>query len=248
MFRYSLLAMILVSGIALTALKPAAEVGLEKIVTQQQDSSGYFISKNADGTILSVLLTDHYFSLTSFHPEHRQFNYTWGGPVKMEGQSMRIFVEFNTWQEQQAAVGNEVVATVGWTKEGLTFNGTLFHRAHESNAALTGCWRITARQQNGKMAEMPKGPRKTLKLIAGSHFQWVAINTETGEFFGTGGGKYSFEKGQYTEIIEFFSRDSSRVGAKLTFEGKVEGDQWQHSGKSSKGDPIYEIWTRERQP
>jgi len=30
----------------------------------------------------------------------------------------------------------------------------------------------------------------------------------------------------------------------LSFKGKVEGDNWDHSGLSSKGDPIHEIWTR----
>lgn len=248
MNRFSLLALLLISGMAFTAFEPLPDVDGRDRFIQQPDSSGYFTSKTSDGSILSILITDHYFSLTSFHPDNRRFNYTWGGPFKMDGQAMRIFVEFNTWQEQQIAVGNEVAATVDWTREGINFNGNLFHRSHEINGDLTGCWRITARQQNGKMSEMTRGPRKTLKLMAGSHFQWVAINTETGEFFGTGGGKYSFEKGQYTETIEFFSRDSSRVGARLSFEGRVEGNQWHHSGKSSKGDPIYEIWTRERQP
>jgi hypothetical protein len=50
--------------------------------------------------------------------------------------------------------------------------------------------------------------------------------------------------GKYTENILFFSRDNSRVGAQLTFDGKIEDGNWHHSGLSSKGDPIYEIWSR----
>jgi hypothetical protein len=72
----------------------------------------------------------------------------------------------------------------------------------------------------------------------------VAINTQTGEFFGTGGGTYTFENNVYTENIDFFSRDNSRVGASLEFKGTVNGNKWDHSGKSSKGDPIHEEWTR----
>jgi hypothetical protein len=49
--------------------------------------------------------------------------------------------------------------------------------------------------------------------------------------------------GKYTEKIEFFSRDNNRVGAELSFEAEVKGKEWIHSGKSSKGDPIKEIWT-----
>ena len=74
----------------------------------------------------------------------------------------------------------------------------------------------------------------------------MAINPVSKEFFGTGGGTYTFTNGQYTEHVEFFSRDSSRVGAILSFEGKVKDDVWNHSGKSSKGDPLNEVWTREK--
>ena len=52
----------------------------------------------------------------------------------------------------------------------------------------------------------------------------------------------TFENGKYTEHIEFFSRDSSRVGASLGFDGKIENGAWHHSGLSSRGEPIYEIW------
>lgn len=82
--------------------------------------------------------------------------------------------------------------------------------------------------------------------MSGTRFQWAAINPETKEFFGTGGGTYTFVNGKYTENIEFFSRDNSRVGASLSFKGEVKDGQWHHSGNSSTGNPIYEIWSREK--
>ena len=48
------------------------------------------------------------------------------------------------------------------------------------------------------------------------------------------------------EQIEFFSRDDSRVGAKLDFEFKLDNGEWNHMGFSSKGDPIHEIWIRRK--
>jgi hypothetical protein len=77
------------------------------------------------------------------------------------------------------------------------------------------------------------------------YFQWIAINPAQKGFYGTGGGKYSFKEGQYTENIVFFSRDNSRVGAELNFKGELRDKAWHHSGLSSKGDPIYEIWSME---
>ena len=118
-------------------------------------------------------------------------------------------------------------------------------RVDDGEAPLTGAWQIRERMgQDGNMHEMRPGPRKTIKILSGTRFQWTAMNTETKEFFGCGGGTYTFEEGKYTENIEFFSRDNSRVGANLSFEGRVEGDDWHHSGKSSRGNPIKEIWHR----
>ena len=83
-----------------------------------------------------------------------------------------------------------------------------------------------------------------MKILSGTRFQWIAYNTETKEFLGTGGGTYTTEAGKYTENIEFFSRDSSRVGASLSFDFSLENGDWRHKGKSSKGDPIDEVWTK----
>jgi hypothetical protein len=61
---------------------------------------------------------------------------------------------------------------------------------------------------------------------------------------GTGGGTYSTINGIYTENIEFFSRDNSKSGLTLEFNYSIDNNEWNHSGFSSKGDPIHEIWVR----
>src|SRR5690606_19047358 len=96
---------------------------------------------------------------------------------------------------------------------------------------------------DGELSKMTPGARRTIKILGGGRFQWVAFNSQTKEFSGTGGGTYNAEDGKYTENIEFFSRDDSRVGASLGFDYEVQDGEWHHSGKSSKGDPIYEIWS-----
>ncbi len=86
-------------------------------------------------------------------------------------------------------------------------------------------------------------PRKTMKILSGTRFQWIAYNVETKEFMGTGGGTYTTTNGKYTENIDFFSRDNSRVGASLEFDFEIKGNDWHHKGFSSKGDPMHEIWS-----
>lgn len=87
-------------------------------------------------------------------------------------------------------------------------------------------------------------PRKTMKFLQDGHFQWIAFNTETFQFFGSGGGFYTAQNGIYTENIEFFSRNNTSVGRVLPFQYSIKGVDWHHQGKSSKGDPMYEVWTQ----
>ena len=60
---------------------------------------------------------------------------------------------------------------------------------------------------------------------------------------GTGGGDYTTINGKYTENIEFFSRDNTRVGASLEFNYSLDNGNWIHTGLSSKGNSIHEIWS-----
>lgn len=43
------------------------------------------------------------------------------------------------------------------------------------------------------------------------------------------------------KISSSFSRDSTRVGAALTFDGKLNNGEWHPNGLSSRGDSIYEV-------
>lgn len=119
----------------------------------------------------------------------------------------------------------------------------VWERISEDTNDLDGNWVITGRKRGGELSKMTPGDRRTIKILGGGRFQWVAFNSATREFSGTGGGTYSSENGKYTENIEFFSRDKDRVGASLNFEYDLKDGEWHHSGKSSKGDPIYEIWS-----
>ena len=104
---------------------------------------------------------------------------------------------------------------------------------------------MSGRKRDGEIQQRDTNrPRKTMKILSGTRFQWIAYNIETKQFMGTGGGTYTTIDGVYTENIEFFSRDNSRVGASLPFNFELQEGKWHHSGNSSKGAPIYEIWSQ----
>ncbi|MBX3253641.1 MAG: hypothetical protein KF862_05820 [Chitinophagaceae bacterium] len=200
-----------------------------------------------DGRVEQLLIVaDGYCMLTRFDKNNKKFGYTTGGSFTVENKQIVLKTEFNSADKSVVGKtqrldynisGNTLTTSIGGTQLKYT-------RTDDGKSELSGNWRIVQRRQDDKMVDIPLRARRTLKLLSGNHFQWAAINVETGEFSGTGGGKYTFENGKYTEYIEFFSRDDSRVGASLSFDGKLEDGNWIHSGLSSKGDPIYEIWAR----
>ncbi len=195
-----------------------------------------------------LIFRDGYFSHTVFDKANKKFISTYGGIYKEDGKTLKLTIEFDTRSNEsvgkeisffQEVKGQQLLATINGTQESWS-------RIDEGKDKLAGVWRITGRMVDGKINHMQRGDRKTLKLLSGTRFQWMAINPATKEFFGTGGGTYTFIDGKYTEHIEFFSRDSSRVGASLTFDGSVKDGVWNHSGKNSKGEPLNELWTREK--
>lgn len=203
---------------------------------------------NENGKETTVVFQDGYVSFSVFNKAQKLFVHTYGGPYRTEGNKLKYTIEYHTSDKQQIGSIKESAFSIADDALQMDINGAkhTFSRIDNGSGPLAGNWRITGRMQNDKMSEIQRSDRKTLKLLSGTRFQWMAINPATKEFFGTGGGTYTFKDGKYTEYIEFFSRDSSRVGAVLAFDGKVEGDKWEHSGKSSKGDPIHEIWSRDK--
>ena len=195
-----------------------------------------------------LVFQDGYFSYSIYDKANKKFIRTWGGTFSEAGGQVHANIEFDTGSKDN--VGGHKHFAVAVSGNSLKFDAgagvNSWTRTDEGNANLAGNWRITGRMRDGSIQPIEKSARKTLKILSSTRFQWMAINTETKEFFGTGGGTYTFKGGKYTENIEFFSRDSSRVGASLSFDGSVNSNVWTHKGLSSKGEPIHEEWSREK--
>lgn len=211
---------------------------------QDQLSGAWQLKMNDHHFVL--LFMDGYFTATEYSKD--RFVNTWGGPYSVKENTIKVKKEFDT--QNNEATGSDMSLTFSEKNNQLTLSGdhrdpAVYTRLDNGKAPLAGVWKITGREQEGKLVDIHQtGPRKTLKMLTGERFQWFAINPETKQFSGTGGGTYTFKNGKYTENILFFSRDSSRIGAKLTFDGKLVEGKWHHSGLSSKGDKIYEVWGR----
>tara|TARA_R110002073_G_scaffold240878_2_gene402685 strand:- start:9603 stop:10310 length:708 start_codon:yes stop_codon:yes gene_type:complete len=202
-------------------------------------------SKSGEKLKSVVIFSDGYQVLTIYNADSGKFIHSNGGTWKLEGDTMTEKVEFHT--DDPESVGTEVSFKVSINDSTMNIVGSemVFNRIDDgAPGKLQGAWLMSGRVRDGKTQFRDTDrPRKTMKILSGTRFQWIAYNTETKQFMGTGGGTYTTENGEYTENIEFFSRDDSKAGRSLKFNyNKVDGN-WHHKGFSSKGDPLHEIWS-----
>ena len=203
------------------------------------------VSKEGKELKSIVIFSESHQSISIYENETGKLIHSNGGTWKLEGKTMTEVVEFDT--DNSERVGDAVVFDINIDDKFLEIVGsnTKFYRIDNGSPGdLSGAWLMSARIRDGKKQERDiSKPRKTMKILSGTRFQWIAYNTESKKFMATGGGSYTTENGKYTEVIEYFSRDISRVGIKLEFNYNLNNRKWNHKGFSSKGNPINEIWT-----
>lgn len=208
------------------------------------DLTGAWTTVRDDGAAGTMILSGDYISIAWYKTDPAEFLYTKGGSWSLEDDgSLAISFEFNTKDPEQ--VGQTKPYDLSLSGDELTIGGSTWTRVDDGTpGALEGAWLSMGNKRDGEIRTRTPGARRTMKILSGTRFQWIAYNVETKEFFGSGGGTYTTENGKYTENIEFFSRDASTVGRSLPFDYDIVDGIWHHQGKSSKGDPKYELWGR----
>lgn len=208
-----------------------------------------FIGAWQTGTEMQMtkIVAEQNFAVATYNFKDKQFVSTFGGRWKIDGKNLIETIEFHSANPD--LIGKEITTPVVQKKGKLILqvNAKGEEWSRLDNGApgqLAGAWLITGRIVDGEVNKITPGARRTMKILSGTRFQWIAYNTDTKEFMGTGGGTYTTANGTYTENIEFFSRDNSRVGANLQFDFGLQDENWRHKGLSSKGDPIDEVWTK----
>ncbi|TPV31416.1 membrane or secreted protein [Paucihalobacter ruber] len=203
------------------------------------------VSELGEALTSVLIVADGYQVITTYNSQTGAFIHTNGGTWELQGNIMTETVEFDT--NNADLVGKTVSFEIDLTDDTFQIvdDSRKFKRIDNGTPGkLSGAWLMSGRMRDGNLESRPTNtPRKTMKILSGTRFQWIAYNTETKQFMGTGGGTYTTIDGKYTEQIEFFSRDVSRVGAALEFNFNLKDGHWHHEGLSSKGDPIYEVWS-----
>ncbi len=195
-------------------------------------ASSVFEIDKTDETIERLIIDSEYLVVTEFNKTSGAFVKTYGGYYEIEGDSYQVSLEFNSDFEKDSIKSIELTKDNNW------------RNISKPKSMLQGKWVMSGSYNNGEFRTRDTNlPRKTMKVLIDGFFQWIAFNTETFRFSGSGGGEYEAVDGKYIEKIQYFSREDSRVGAELDFNYEVKEGNWHHSGLSSKGNPINEVWT-----
>ena len=198
----------------------------------ENTASSVFELDKTDETIERLIIDSEYLVVTEFNKTSGAFVKTYGGYYEIVGDSYQVSLEFNSDFEKDSIQSIELTKDNNW------------RNISKPKSMLQGKWVMSGRYNNGEFRTRDTNlPRKTMKVLIDGFFQWIAFNNETFSFSGSGGGEYEAVDGKYIEKIQYFSRDDSRVGAELDFNYEVKEGDWYHSGLSSKGNPINEVWT-----
>ena len=123
-------------------------------------------------------------------------------------------------------------------------NSEVWVRIDTAEKENVTCWKIHQAFREGEWKTIEDKPRKSLKMLTDNYYQVIGLNSQTGEFFGSSGGKWTFEDGTHKEMVRFFSKNPNMVGKTLPFDKEIKDGIWHHDGKSSEGKYIQERWKK----
>lgn len=195
----------------------------------------------------TIIITDHIFSSATYSLSDKKFISSQGGKYSLVQNKLTVSIEWNNLDS--TTVGTVKNWGINIKKDELTFEGLSgkWKRLDDGTpGALAGDWIITGSYNNDQVSKRrnPFYPRRTMKVLSGKHFQWIAYNVVTKQFFDTGGGTYTTENGKYTETIHFFTKTAASVGKSLQFDYLFINGDWRHKGFKSTGGVMDECWSR----
>ncbi|MFC4096093.1 hypothetical protein [Euzebyella saccharophila] len=213
--------------------------------TYSQITNGVYFA-NSKEEKHEVKIDGDYLTWTVYEEDPANFIKTVGGFYTVETGKLLVNLEFNSGynDDNKKQLAYPIDISIGQISISVP-EKLIFNKSEKNTQELDGKWLFATRgPDTGQERRGDDNPRKTLKFLMDGRFQWIAYNTETFKFHGTGGGSFTSNSGEYKEEIEYFSRDNTRVGATLKFNYELKGNDWHHTGKNSKGEPMYEIWSK----
>ena len=122
-----------------------------------------------------IIIDKNYFVMTSYKVDTNKFVKTIGGFYSENGSKLNVDLEFNSNYK------NDSISKIEIEKK-------LIGKISLKENDLQGKWLMVGRVRNGnEQRRNLERPRKTMKFLINGYFQWIAFNTETFQFSGSGG-------------------------------------------------------------
>jgi len=194
-----------------------------------------------------IINTEKVFSVATYDLPGKRFIASYGGVWQIEDNKLIWKIEWNSTDSTQ--VGRELTREVQLAGGKLTVKGEKdsWSRLDDGKpGALMGAWVITGNYRNDSVSKRanPFFPRRTMKVLSGKYFHWIAYNVNTKSFANAGGGTYTTSGGKYTEKVEFFTKTAESVGKTLVFDYSFVNGDWRHRGEKSTGGVMDECWSK----
>jgi hypothetical protein len=194
-----------------------------------------------------MINTGKIFSVVTYDMPGKKFISSYGGVWHVENNTLVRKIEWHSKDTTQ--IGKEITEAVEITGGKLIVknNNETWTRLDDGKpGALMGAWIITGSYRNDSVSKRssPFYPRRTMKVLSGKYFHWIAYNVVTKSFQNAGGGTYTTANGKYTENIEFFTKTPESIGKSLVFDYSFVNGDWRHKGQKSTGGEMDECWSR----
>ena len=152
-----------------------------------QINPGIYIS-DIDNVRHELKMTDNYVIHTIYEQSPARFIKTEGGFYNIEDSVLNVKLEFNSNYEADTISTLTIPFAI---RDGQLILGTeprlVFNHFESIEQELDGQWLFAMRgPDEGQERRGDENPRKTLKYLQDNRFQWIAYNTETFKFSGTG--------------------------------------------------------------
>jgi hypothetical protein len=231
--------------LAIVALIISA-LGFKSLPIDPKDFIGaWSYGEPKDKTVMIV--ADNVFSVAKYDLPGKKLVHSFGGTWKIDGNKIIKKMEWDSRDSTQ--VGREVTEDIQLdnAKQVIKSGKETWSRLDNGTpGALKGVWIITGNYTDDKVRKRnsPFYPRRTMKVLSGKHFHWIAYNVVNKTFSNAGGGTYTTSEGKYTENIEFFTKTAESVGKSLVFDYSFVDGDWRHKGQKSTGGAMDECWSR----
>lgn len=204
-----------------------------------------FTGERGEPLTITVIFSEKHQAMAMYNAKGELIG-TQGGTWKLENDILTEKNEFDSFSPENVGVESEMRIVLSDSSLFIPENNISLQRVDDGKPGkLAGAWLFYSRNIKGsEFTREGDHPRKTMKILSGTRFQWIAYDTESREMIASGGGSYHTQNGKYVEAIKFFAKDPTRTGMKLEFDYDLKNRDWRHTGLSSKGDPIDETWQK----